>query len=1142
MVAVVKDIFDLSPEEKKALAIYFDATGRFPFDSYDGQKYFLICVYKNYIHAELMPDRSAPSYVTAYRSAIDFFRSKGHVFSIARLDNETSSLLERFFTDEAEIPFQYISAGSHRANKAERAIRAWKNHFIAGLATVDPKFPMDRWSDLKEQAELTLNHLRPFADSHSISAYEGIFGQKFDFLAHPLAPPGIKVLVYDPNDTRKSWAPHGTPGFVLGPALQHYRSQITYIPDTKGKRFSDQCSFHPVPFMFPGASTQELLLAAIDNLQLVVTTQTDSPSALQGALAELLDATAHLRSGSIPPGPRSPDGLLPKDLPQPANPPTPSTFIPLSTTLPSTPIGRTKRVSTRAVSPPQRPSPPPPTRGPPAVPASTSAPVRVPCGSRAGPVRVPGKAPLAAPAPTSLPTASTVPMRGEAKRVTFAPAHPSLPPPAIPSPIVVPESLPPSIPQHPLRTHRAVRPEHASYRPLTPQESSKAHLLALKHRIGQHFIDTETIEEFVIDSVVMPAASKGRGSQTPHYRMFLSSEYLRPTALREYEYTRCSEILSAKYVDWVARGQSAFACAILAEEPRDQRRAPNQTYDGKPLNKRSALKLDPALWTSCREEEWHRLLENTVIPIYANTIPSSDRKNIAYYNEQVKEKVKTVNGVEHIEARVRGTYGASVTTYEGPTSANTADYALIKTLLSAVLHDVKYIDPETRFINLDMVDFYLYSPMEKPAYMRVPIKDIPVAIVDQYDLHKFAIAGLVHFKIVMSMYGHQAAGHLANRLLIKTIEPAGYYEDRLVPCLIKHKSRSTIGALVVDDLGLKVSGEDNLIHIVEAIEKVWKVKINRAGDKFVGLALDWDYSPSDPTLKISANTVVPDGLKRFYPGQQLKGADTPSIFIYHNHYREAAEPPKPNPTPLPHKTQNTQQFTGTFSHLARTVRHDAVPAINHIAMTQGAPTTETIADVDQLANYFARYPDAFLEFKATDMILRVHYDSSLKEHARHKSGFIIYHSDKDAPPESIGNIVEVSSTLETNAVASIAEGEYCAQFKAGQKAYHHGVMLEAMGYPQPAIQFFGDNTTAIGIANDSVKIKKAKAVDKAYHWFRDKVRQGEFISTHIPSHLNAADYMTKPLPAAEHNRQAARIVRFPPPNPLNPSVRRKYRK
>ena len=145
------------------------------------------------------------------------------------LDNEDSTKLKHFFRDEAKVEVQYVPPNTHRRNRAERAIRDWKAHFISGLANVDKDFLMYLWCELIQQAELTINHLRPYLLDPSISTYEGIFGTKFDFLAHPIHPPGTKVLVLDPVTTRESWAPHGLLGFYLGPALQHYRSYRVYI-------------------------------------------------------------------------------------------------------------------------------------------------------------------------------------------------------------------------------------------------------------------------------------------------------------------------------------------------------------------------------------------------------------------------------------------------------------------------------------------------------------------------------------------------------------------------------------------------------------------------------------------------------------------------------------------------------------------------------------------------------------------------------------------------------------------------------------------------------------------------------------------------------------------------------------------------
>jgi hypothetical protein len=161
------------------------------------------------------------------------------------------------------------------------------------------------------------------------------------------------------------------------------------------------------------------------------------------------------------------------------------------------------------------------------------------------------------------------------------------------------------------------------------------------------------------------------------------------------------------------------------------------------------------------------------------------------------------------------------------------------------------------------------------------------------------------------------------------------------------------------------------------------------------------------------------------------------------------------------------------------------------------------------------------------MILKAQYDSSLKPHARHKVGGIIYLGNKEAPPEEIGNITEVVSKVPPNAVASIAEGEYAAGFMIGQKAIHHRNILEALGYLQPPTTLFGDNTTAIGIANDTMKQKHSKAFDKALHWNRDQVRIGILKNVHIDTLKNTSDYNTKAHGPAEHRRQVVNLVKFP---------------
>ncbi len=52
----------------------------------------------------------------------------------------------------------------------ERAIRTWKDHFIATLASTDPECPLLLWKYFVEQAELTLNCMRVLPVHRSLSA------------------------------------------------------------------------------------------------------------------------------------------------------------------------------------------------------------------------------------------------------------------------------------------------------------------------------------------------------------------------------------------------------------------------------------------------------------------------------------------------------------------------------------------------------------------------------------------------------------------------------------------------------------------------------------------------------------------------------------------------------------------------------------------------------------------------------------------------------------------------------------------------------------------------------------------------------------------------------------------------------------
>ena len=92
----------------------------------------------------------------------------------------------------------------HRRNSAERAVRKFKNHFLAGLASINPSFSDTQWDQLLEQAEITLNLLRALHVNPKLSAYVYLFGN-FDFNKTPLAPPGTTLAVHIKSGNRPAW-------------------------------------------------------------------------------------------------------------------------------------------------------------------------------------------------------------------------------------------------------------------------------------------------------------------------------------------------------------------------------------------------------------------------------------------------------------------------------------------------------------------------------------------------------------------------------------------------------------------------------------------------------------------------------------------------------------------------------------------------------------------------------------------------------------------------------------------------------------------------------------------------------------------------------------------------------------------------
>jgi hypothetical protein len=309
-----------------------DQTGRFLQTSSLGNQYMMI-MYEfdsNYIHVEPVRSRTGPHLLAAYQNGYNMLCARGFKPQLQRLDNEASGPMLQFLA-EHQVDVQLTPPHVHRRNAAERAIRTFKNHFIAGLATTDPTFPLHLWDRLLDQAIQTLNLLRTSRLHPQLSSYAHVHGL-FDYNRTPLAPPGIRVLIHEKPSTRGTWAPHAVHGWYLGPAMHHYRCYRVWVRSTGAERITDTLTWLPNVIPMPVPNQDELLYAAATQLTnaLLRTTAPDLLPEARAALQTLATIFTNYTTPVVPPAlvpnlvpTQPPMGIPPVAPPQPTVPEAP---------------------------------------------------------------------------------------------------------------------------------------------------------------------------------------------------------------------------------------------------------------------------------------------------------------------------------------------------------------------------------------------------------------------------------------------------------------------------------------------------------------------------------------------------------------------------------------------------------------------------------------------------------------------------------------------------------------------------------------------------------------------------------------------------------------------------------------------------
>ena len=121
------------------------------------------------------------------------------------------------------------------------------------------------------------------------------------------------------------------------------------------------------------------------------------------------------------------------------------------------------------------------------------------------------------------------------------------------------------------------------------------------------------------------------------------------------------------------------------------------------------------------------------------------------------------------------------------------------------------------------------------------------------------------------------------------------------------------------------------------------------------------------------------------------------------------------------------------------------------------------------------------------MILKIYSDASYLSEPKTRSrvGGHFYLGNLPVTKDDNNGSVHTTSTILWNVVTSAAEAEYGGLFTNARIAIPMRITLRELGHPQPPTPIITDNSTAAGIANESVKQKNSKAMDMRFHYIKD---------------------------------------------------------
>ena len=1007
----------------------------------------------------------------------------GHTISEIRMDNELPESTSEYFKSQ-QVAVQRVGVGRelHRANSAERAIQTYKDHFMSTIAARDPQCPLQYWTEAVPFCERTLNLMRPGPDN--ISAFQAYWGYKYDFNAHPIAPWGTRVETYTPRELRTTFESRSEAAWYMGPSKAHHRGH-RIICDVYNQKptvvVREQLVFYPhdVPFI-KWTATEDMrqrikdLAEAIKKVGKTTIRSTNVAEELQTYAKTFIAPIDKDKPISLF---ATGNGVVHWEGSQFIDDSNGEVLIQLNKD------DGSQTITDAGKKHPLLKEDEPLSEGEEDSQSDeddddVSEGVNDDLSEHDDPsegewIQVESK---------KAKTTKSQQVR-EPKRVKAAPAEKQ----QKPNPIA--------------RGNMITRKRHG-------QDGSEVVAAQDIVRGKIRFSNDEVVLDDQNDEVETDEESSEGAEPDVTTSIMTVRDLIEDTHGKYSVFDKNGARQSVKE----AIGDtdvSEWRIYVLTEE------------DHKTINIREAMKGEnKEKWKQAYSVEFRKLLRLTDTKILMpNEYP---------YGHVARPMIIILEHKTDKGRRIRCVYnGAPVknerrdehyTIHSSDADTKRMSHAILAT--NSLLHGA-------RRCTLDIGSFFLHHKnlLPRTAYFQFRAEYLPDE--DKAEFASFVSdKGYILFQTGQTVYGMYDAGSISGNVLNRVFEAADYYQVDEQTCTWRSSRPDEVAVLFsvnVDDMDFQgVPGAGHRERFIKVLEAEGYVVSHTSFDEptqhYCGYQYHHDFETHAVTM--SAPGYV-DAMLREYGMENVRIEKHPYKYVLPV-WTKKQKPLDPDDAAIlsPEKINELQKKIGKLMWYTN-VCYEIATKVNKIASEQARPTQRLLDEANHIIAYLAGHKNTALVFRPSNMQLGTESDASFASERESKSRiggvFLVGGYDKEGLP--VNSPISIISKIADCHPDSAAEAEYVAVHDVVKKAVSFRRLLIASGFPQvKATENRSDNECAVKMTNGLVMDRKTKHIDRRYHWVRHKVKEGLFTVKWYKGSSNLADFFTKLLPPADHQK------------------------